>query len=313
MTQVEPPRVGPPRDLDRIVVQASADAGFRATRYRCLRHFANAVYLVEDVPVVVRVAYGHGAVERSTRAVTIARWLGAEGLPVTDPADVGDRVRQPIVVDSDREVAVTFWRYHPQPDGRPPNDFRALAGIARALHRLRASPPIPLPLFQPLRSLTNAVAGVESPDAIGKDRLEWLRQRIGELVGEYGRLRFPLGVGFIHGDLHAGNLLRAHGDEPVVLGDWDSVCVGPREVDLAPTFTATRFGLDPAAVDLFATSYGYDLRAWSGYATLRAIRELSTLTALVRLAPIEPPAARELHYRVDSLRRGNTNAIWTRQ
>jgi len=113
--------------------------------------------------------------------------------------------------------------------------------------------------------------------------------------------------------MYTGNLLWSGDDHSVVLGDWDSVCFGPREIDLAPTFTATRFGLDVASVDRFAAEYGYDLRAWSGYSTLRAIRELSTLTALVRLAPNKPASARELQHRLDTLRQGDATALWTRQ
>jgi hypothetical protein len=45
------PLHGPPPDLDRIVAEASRRAGVQAGRFRLLRHFATAVYLVEDVPV----------------------------------------------------------------------------------------------------------------------------------------------------------------------------------------------------------------------------------------------------------------------
>src|SRR5262249_35320626 len=115
------------------------------------------------------------------------------------------------------------------------------------------------------------------------------------------------------GDMYAGNLLWRGDDRHVVLGDWDSACLGPREIDLAPTFTAIRFGLDVFSVDRFAVEYGYDLRAWSGYPTLRAIREVSTLTALVRLAPNTPALARELRHRLDTLMHENVDALWTPQ
>ncbi len=43
---------------------------------------------------------------------------------------------------------------------------------------------------------------------------------------------------------------------------------------------------------------------------LYEIRELSTLTALVRLAPTKPASARELMHRLDTLKRSDTTTIW---
>lgn len=312
MTQARSQRIAPPQDLDRIVADACAAANIPTVRFRSLRHFANAVYLIEDIPVVARVAYGPGAIERSARAVSIAQWLAAQRLPVTEPATI-DNSPHPVTVHSDREVAVTFWRYYPQPIQERVHDPALLATIARSLHVLRPPSSIPLPDFRPMRSVAEAVENAEPGRGIRADEIDWLRHRITELLRDYRDLTFPLGVGLIHGDMYAGNLLWAGGHKHVVLGDWDSVCIGPREIDLAPTFTSTRFGFNASAVDRFSSTYGYDLREWAGYGVLRAIREMSTLTALVRLAPIDPNAARELRHRVDTLSSGDATALWTPQ
>jgi aminoglycoside phosphotransferase (APT) family kinase protein len=247
----------------------------------------------------------------------LASWLAAQHLPVTEPAAIPSGTDQPIVIDGRGEVAVTFWRYYPQPARSPAPDTETLARIARALHDIRSPSPIPLPSYKPLRSIKRAVndsaaAGMPGEQHIGR-LLQWLAQRIVELLSEYQTLSFPLGTGLIPADMHTGNLLLSSGEYPAVLGDWDSVCVGPREIDLAPAFSAPRFGLDHRSVDQFVVAYGYDLREWPGYPTLRAMRELSTLTALVRLAPTEPAAARKLEHRLSSLWRGDTTAVWTRQ
>jgi aminoglycoside phosphotransferase (APT) family kinase protein len=148
---------------------------------------------------------------------------------------------------------------------------------------------------------------------LDEDTLSWLWRRIDQLRDDYDQLEFPLGVGLIHGDMYAGNLLLDQLQRRFVLGDWDSVCIGPREVDLAPTFTAARFGLDKASLGRFAAEYGYDLRTWSAYSTLRAIRELSTLTALLRLAPVNAASATELRYRISTLQESDSTAIWQAQ
>lgn len=112
----------------------------------------------------------------------------------------------------------------------------------------------------------------------------------------------------IHGDAWRGNLL--HDGERVVLADWDAVSTGPREIDLVPTLQAVRFGLPAPERDAFVAAYGHDIQTWPGYQVLRAIRELSTLTALVRDARADPAAKDELQIRIRSLRTGDT-CRWT--
>jgi aminoglycoside phosphotransferase (APT) family kinase protein len=311
VTSQSPPRPGPPRDLERVLAAACEEAGFPASRVRLLRHFANAVYLLEDVPVVARVAYGPGDGDRSAKAVAITAWLAAQGMPVTEPAAMPNGSRQPVTMCG---AAVTFWRYYPQPTPPCRQDPMVLASIARALHAVTADPPVLLPDYQPLRSVSGALDGARVAGALDDARLGWLARRVGELRTAYRRLSFPLGCGLIHGDLHTGNLLRdgeRDGGQGVVLGDWDSVCIGPREIDLVPMFAAPRFGVESAAVDRFAAAYGHDLRTWSGFRTLREIRDVSTLTVLLRLAAVDSEAATELYRRIDSLRRGETTVVWT--
>ena len=304
-------RGGPPADLDQLVVRACQHVGIPVRRPRLLRHFANAVYLIEHVPVVARVAYGTGSIERARTAITVTHSLASEGFPATEPAFpvIGD---QPVIFAAPDEVAVTFWRYYPQPPQPPDWDPAVVGRMALQLHDLTPAPPVPLPTFVPLRSIRRTVRNALAAGSFDEDGLEWLSRRIDSLLQEYDSLQFPLGTGLIHGDMYAGNLLRVD-DGTAVLGDWDSVCIGPREIDLAPTFTATRFGLDVALVDRFARAYGYDLRDWSGYWTLRAMREVSTLTALVRLAPTDESSADELRHRLTSLRHNDSAATWNRR
>jgi hypothetical protein len=64
----------------------------------------------------------------------------------------------------------------------------------------------------------------------------------------------------------------------VLLCDWDTVSIGPREIDLVPIQHERRFGASSHFVDAFASAYGYDVTTWAGYSVLLEIRELSTLT-----------------------------------
>jgi hypothetical protein len=103
----------PPEDLDQIVISACRQAGITPVSVRLLRHFANAVYLIEGrFPVVARVAYNAGVVQRCRSAVAITRWLVSQGFPATTPIDLPSGCPQPIIhSEVSPEVAVTFWSY----------------------------------------------------------------------------------------------------------------------------------------------------------------------------------------------------------
>jgi aminoglycoside phosphotransferase (APT) family kinase protein len=143
---------------------------------------------------------------------------------------------------------------------------------------------------------------------MSEDERAWLSGHCERLLDTYRQLKFALPEGMIHGDAWWGNLLR-DGDR-VVLADWDAVSTGPREIDLIPTLQAPRFGLPEHERDAFIAAYGHDIRGWSGYPVLRDIRELSTISALLRDAHLDPAAHDQLKVRLRSIRTGDTRQ-WT--
>ena len=72
-----------------------------------------------------------------------------------------------------------------------------------------------------------------------------------------------------------------------------------------PTLQASRFGLPDDQRDAFVAAYGQDIRSWDGYPVLHGIRELSTITALLRDAHADAAARHELRIRLRSLRTGD--------
>jgi len=223
-------------------------------------------------------------------------------------------LEQPIIVhDGGRDIAVTFWQYYPQPEPLPDRDFAALGRIARQLHAIAEHPPTALPVY---RSLTGLQVVLDMrPRSLDQHLCNWLSDRVSWLLEQEATLKYPLGIGLIHADMYSGNMIYddRHPRRPWLLGDWDSVCIGPREIDLVPTAAARRFGLDDASVATLADAYGYDIRDWDGIEVLQQIRELSTLPALIRLADSDPDSATELAYRLDSLQRGDTTVLWHRR
>jgi hypothetical protein len=302
-------------NIERALAAACGLVGLDASGARLLRHFANAVYLLPGEEVVVRIGYDPAVVDRAATAIRVAGWLSDRGFPATAPADLPRGATQPVVVRAgDIDIAATFWRYYPQPVVATRPSPHALGRLVRRLHQM-PPPPEALTEFRPLRSLLAALEGPNAGQAVPHADRAWLLARIRELRGAYARLDFPLGRGLIHGDIYAGNLLwdLAAGPHAVVLGDWDAVGVGPRELDLIPPHIGTRFGGDPVTALTFGTAYGYDITGWAGFPVLSEIRELSTLTALVRLAPTSPASARELAHRLHTLKTNDNEAVWCPQ
>jgi hypothetical protein len=276
---------------------AAARSGLDARGARLIRLFATAVYHLPLADAVARIALlkSPDSIERLATSVRMARWLITTGFPAVEPLQVD----QPV---ASHNCVVTFWRYLPQ-DGPVP-DPAALGLLLRRLHRLDP-PPIRLPVYEPLVSVRRAI---ETSLAIGDDERSWLRGRCDQLLDVYGKLTFRLPAGMIHGDAWRGNLLRD--GRRVVLADWDTVSTGPREIDLIPTLQAPRFGLSEDLRDAFITAYGFDIRSWEGYPVLHEMRELSTLSAILRDGHADRSARRELGVRLTSLRVGDDRQ-WT--
>jgi len=291
------PVVDFPVAAEAALQDAARSSDLDARGARLIRLFATAVYHVPAADAVARIApvTSPDSVARLDISVQVTRWLTGIGFPSVEPL----RVEQPV---TGHGCVVTFWRYLPQDGPEPvPAD---LGRLLRRLHGL-GLPPIALPTYQPLVSARRAIA---ASHAIDEDERGWLSERCSELLDAYGQLGFQLPAGMIHGDAYRGNLLRD--GRRVVLADWDAVSTGPREVDLIPTLQASRFGLPEDQRDAFIDAYGQDIRSWDGFLVLRDIRELSTLTALLRDGHVDGAARRELRIRLRSLRTGE-NHEWT--
>lgn len=274
---------------------ASKQLGLDHADARLIRVFGTAVYYLPGAAAVARIAQASSpeALTRLSTSVRVTRWLVEQGFPAVEPLPVV----QPV---ASHGCAVTFWRYLPQ-DGPAPRPAD-LGLLLRHLHRL-GSPSVPLTTYKPLVNVRKAIMGSR---AISDEERSWLASRCEQLADAYASLSFDLPSGVIHGDAWRGNLLRD--GSRVVLGDWDNVSAGPREIDLVPTLQAPRFGLPAEERDAFVAAYGHDIRAWGGYPILHNMRELSTLTALLRDGHSSAAARRELAIRLRSVRTGDDHS-----
>lgn len=276
----------------------AADISMRGARL--IRIFASAVYHLPAANAVARIARctSEQSATRIRTSLAVTRWLTDEhDFPTVRPLPL----EQPIVTHG---CVVTFWHYLPQ-DNNKYISAGVLGSLLRKLHRL-PNPPVDLPAYRPLLSVRRAIT---HSHAISEEDRDWLSEYCDQLHNSYKKLEFQLPPGMIHGDAWRGNVL--HNGSDAVLADWDAVSIGPREIDHLPTLqAAARFGLSEEQRDAFTSAIGYDVTSWSGYSTLLAMRELSTLTALLLNGHSDARSYRELFRRLTSIR-NDDNHQWT--
>lgn len=298
------------RNPEVAVYEACAARGLDAAGIQLLHHYSNAVVLLPGEGAVARVATGRHDVTQIKRSQDVTRWLIDQyGFPATRPLPGVD------LVQLDSTTTVSFWDYYPQPPSPPPLNSAHLGRLLAELHAV-PTPPGVLPRWVPLASLRHALRDDTAALVLDDADRSWLHRRVDEVRDELANLDWPLGYGLIHGDAWAGNLLSArtatHVRGDVVLGDWDRVAYGPREVDLIPTWhAARRYGKGHGWTRDFIRCYGHDLTDWHGFPALLAMRDLVQISGPLRRAPHSPPHACVLRQRVTGLRSGDTTTVWT--
>jgi aminoglycoside phosphotransferase (APT) family kinase protein len=278
---------------------ACAVAGLDARDAVLLHVRGNAVYHLPRVGVIarLRVVAGHPGTVRAqfTAALQVTAWLCRNGYPATEPLDLD----QPVAVGGH---LATFWRYVTVTS----TDTRDLATLGRLIRRLHnlSHADISLPAANPLGSLR---ADLDGSDAITPANRQWLLARADDLEDQYQHTQWVLGTGLIHGDAHAGNLL--HASSGVILGDWDSVSHGPRELDLVPTSMWYRYGRTRTEWDAFCAAYGVNPADLPDLPLLQKLRELQALAAYARNAT-DGAFRDELARRITSLKASNRTMAW---
>lgn len=304
--------------LDTALRDIAGAAGIDPAGAVLLRYTMNAVYKLPAANLVLRIA---PAANRSTvrRVTKIAHRLAELDLPT---ARLAPGVPEPIETPN---WAATAWTYLPQIPGQRHRQAE-LAQPLLAIHSLHDLG-FPLPQWDPVSRAQSrleiaAAAQDEELDhlqtwAKGKvgldlsDLIDWLRKRSRSARDAASSTDWRLPTSVIHGDAHAGNLLTDTRGQ-AVLGDLDSVSIGPPEWDLVPAAHGVeRFGDPREQYDELSAAYGFDLLASPTWPTLRSIRELQIVTSVIDGLSGRPDVADELAHRLRSLIGGDT-ATWHR-
>ncbi|MET9779321.1 phosphotransferase [Streptomyces sp. NPDC006367] len=244
-------------------------AGLDPSDAYLLRGHTNAVILLKNEQVVVKIARRGSRTDDVARTARFVRWLMDRDFP-TVPLHPVD---QPVIID---QHAITFWQYLPQP--AQPVAAAQLAKPLRALHTL-PSPPVPLPAHDNIAAIRRSLAAIT---CLSPESLSFLSEHAAQLESDLTAVQFELPVGVIQGDPQHRNALHVD-DSEAVLCDWDTVALGHPEWDLVTVeIHCRRFGHGEQHYRAFAEAYGWDVTRWAGYETLAAIRELRMITTNAR-------------------------------
>ncbi|GIH03410.1 aminoglycoside phosphotransferase [Rhizocola hellebori] len=292
--------------LDLACTHATA-LGMNTTAARVLHHYNNAVVLLPAENTVIRLASTE-AVDRIAASQDVCRWLSSQHeYPATIPAP-GATVA--LLADS---MTASLWTYHPPPRSPLTTTSADLAKLLHTLHSLPV-PPAALRPWEPLSSLHAILAGPDAHAVMTGPEIEAVQAILADIHDRLATHDWPLGHGLIHGDAWQGNLLHDNSSSTpqLRLGDWDNVAIGPREVDLIPTWHASyRYGKGQHWRDEFQRAYGYDLQESPRFADLMAMRDLAQLGGPIRRAAHNPRYAAALRQRLGDILGGQHHTTWT--
>lgn len=188
-----------------------------------------------------------------------------------------------------------------------------LGRLARRLHDATdADQSSTLPDLDPVRASLQAIEQAVQGDACSPSEMDLLLAAADSLGAQWRRTsgEDPLGTGFVHGDLHAGNVVSTS-TGPVLI-DLELAGWGPRSYDLAPTAVAARrYGAPQHTVDEACAAYGLDPRGWPGFRVLCCVYELWVTSWSLAHRHASLGAAREASRRVALWRDGRA-PDWTR-
>lgn len=284
-----------------------------------IRYTMNAVFRIDAAGIVVRMTTRARA-DVVTRVAKVGAAFADLDLPTTRLAP---GIEQPTHTP---DWSATSWVLLPQRPGHR-HQVVDLAGPLRALHAI-SSLDVDLPTWDPVDRARKRLA--KAAGLTGSSRkflwswadqqvrtpldtvLRLLSERCDALDAAVSSTLWSLPRSVVHGDAHAGNLLEGL-DGEIVIGDLDSVAIGPPEWDLVPAaHGALRFGDDPTQHRALADAYGFDITTSPAWDTLCRIRDLQLVTSVIADLPGRPAVAQELAHRLRGTLAGEPDMLWHR-
>lgn len=218
---------------------AATDLGLKVEETRVLHDVFSLVVHLHPSPVVARIplVLPPGTTPqtvqlRQQRELDVADWLARENVPVTRPSGL-----VPLEPVREDDFSITFWELVDVAEGHSPytgGDYELCAALHAALAAYPGVLPFLTPFNEGLPAMMEALEGspLLSDADLDRAHAEWgALQPVLASVQAF-RDRFPeADVQPIQGDAPSHNVIRSRSGW--VFGDFEDVCLGPVEWDLA--------------------------------------------------------------------------------
>lgn len=223
------------------VFNAATDLDLRVEETKVLHNAFSLVVQLSPEPVVARVPLvlppgttPAQVMTRQQRELDVADWLRRENVPAVRPSPL-----VPLEPVREDDVSITFWELADLADDHEPY-AAADPALSAALHAALMAYPGELPFLAPFNEglplLLESLEGSPHLRDEDLDRVfaEWQTLRPVLASRQAFAERFPEAeVQPIQGDAPAYNMIRCR--DGLLFGDFEDVCLGPVEWDLAGT------------------------------------------------------------------------------
>ena len=270
---------------------AATNLDLRVEETRVLHDAFSLVLHLHPSPVVVRIPLvlppgttPEDLALKQRRELDVTDWLAREGVPVVRPSPL-----VPLEPVREDDFSMTFWELVDVAD-----DHRAYVqadhSVCAALHAALAAYPGVLPFLSPfnegLPALMEALEG--SPhlrdDDLDRAHAEWRALRPVLASVSAFQQHFPESdVQPIQGDAPSNNVIRS--TRGLVFGDFEDVCLGPVEWDLAGLGPQATTAYDAAAGPLGLRTIDPDLQRVMD--TARSLQVVASFALVPQLPMLE--------------------------
>lgn len=273
---------------------------------RLLRVGQNALFLVERLGVVVRVYRGSDMEPHAQTEVEFGSLLFRSGIPTVRVCSAD---RAPIV-KAGRYLA-SLWEWL-EPDGVKPTTLQ-LGQLMKEIHSVGHNVDAlgtQLPKFDPIKSAESRMVALKQRNALSAKHLGLLEAHLNKSRRLWEAFESTCDWQIVHGDAHTGNIIVSGGVAHIC--DFDSVSVGPVEVDAVPVAVISkRFLPDKVGlVDAFHEGYGSSREFKEKAEGLIPVRELTMTTWLAQDAVPGTERFTELLNRIESLNEEDEFTRW---
>lgn len=288
----------------RIVETFLDQHGLTEPDVQLVRFHQNAVYRLPSHGLTVRIYGPEDGAAKARLMIAFAEFLKDKDLPAVR---LSDRFPdQPFDIDG-RQVTIWDWLAS---DDTVDGGYRAFGKALRDLHAVSRSFDYPIAALDPLKKIRNRLDRLAAVGRLADRHLDILEASYGRALELAPGLMQPrLGAGVLHGDALRKNAVQSGGRMHLI--DFDSVCRGPLEWDIAPTLVAEkRLGLGTAECDAFLAGYGIDRSALPDIEPAMIVKQLSMTVVLCLKARESDAIDAEINRRLQAWNAWDFGTAW---